>query len=375
MKKILIDVNSIIIRRGETHLSGIGRSTLDLLTALAKLENIPFQIQLFYQGSNPNALESYKLPFPVLYIPLPFSDKYVKLIAQMRLKELLSCYDLLHIVHNYSIVAKPKKTLVTIHDAMFFSYPENFLGHERARETYPVLAKACKGIITCSASSKRDIVQYMSVSEGKITVAPWCVSKELFYPETDIQITSIKEKYQVKKTFFIMVSCDIGRKNTISLLRAFRLYKEKGGKYDLVLVWGNPPTEYLTEFADLINENRVFFLKHLSEVDLRGLYSGAIASFFPSKYEGFGLPILESMACGTPVVTCRNSSLEEVGGKMAFYTEPDDLEMMAKYMIDFESGKYDLLEIKQQLLNYSDDFSWEKTALTYVEFYKKHLGL
>jgi Glycosyltransferase len=375
MKKILIDVNSIILRQGKTHLSGIGRSTLDLLTALAKLKKIPFQILLFYQGSNFKALESYNLPFPVLYIPLPSSSKYVKLISQLRLKELLSCYDLLHIPHNYSAVAKPEKTLVTIHDAMFFSYPESFLGHTSAKKNYPVLAKACKGIITCSVSSKRDIVQYMPVSEDKVTVAHWGVSKELFYPETDDQIASVKEKYQLRRPFFIMVSCDIGRKNTISLLRAFRLYKEKGGKYDLVLVWGNPPIDYLDEFADLINEKRVFFLKHLSEVDLRGLYSGAIASFFPSKYEGFGLPVLESMACGTPVVTCRNSSLEEVGGKMAFYTEPDDLDMMAKYMINFESEKYDLLKMKQQLLNYSDDFSWEKTALAYVEFYKKHLGL
>ena len=374
MKKILVDVNSIVLRRGKTHLPGIGRSTLDLLAALAKLKNIPFQIQLFYQGSNPKALVRYNLPFPVLYIPLPSSGKYVKLISQLRLKELFSMYDLLHIPHNYSVVTKPEKTLVTIHDAMFFSYPESFLGHTSAKKNYPALAKACKGIITCSASSKHDIVQYMSVSEDKVTVVPWGVSKELFYPETGNQIASIKEKYQLKRSFFIMVSCDIGRKNTISLLRAFRLYKEKGGKYDLVLVWGNPPIDYLDEFADLINEKRVFFLKHLSEADLRGLYSGATASFFPSKYEGFGLPILESMACGTPVVTCRNSSLEEVGGEMVYYVEPENLQEMAGYMVGFENGKYDIVK-QQQLLEYTDSFSWEETANRYVEFYKRHLDL
>ncbi len=374
MKKILIDVNSIVPRRGKTHLPGIGRTTLDLLTALGKLKNeLPFKIQLFFHGSNSHAIEQYNLPFSVLHFPLPASSKYINWNARLYLKEFFSNYDLYHIPHNYAATAKPNKTLLTIHDAMFFSYPESFLGHDFARENYPCLAKSCKGIITCSHSSKKDIVEYMNVPEDKVTVAHWGVSSELFFPESQINIDGLRTKFKIQSPYFTMVSCDIGRKNTISLLRAFRKYVDSRGNYDLVLVWGNPPVETTAEFADLVDSRRVHFLKHLSEDELRIVYSGASASFFPSKYEGFGLPILESMACGTPVVTCRNSSLEEVGGKMAFYTDPDDLSLMARYMHDFESGSEAVIRTQDELLDYARQFSWKKTAKEYIRFYEKYL--
>lgn len=373
MAKVLIDVNSIILRRGKNYLSGIGRTTLDLLKGLASLPSLPFEIQLYYQGSDSRALDHYSLPFPHFFLPLPNTTKYSKVITRLRIKELFTKYDLLHIPHNFSYVARPEKTLVTFHDAMFFSYPESFLGHDYARMNCPKLASECKGIVTCSISSKKDIVKYMNIPEEKVTVIPWGISKDVFYPEDDKIIEKVKLNNNLSRPYFIMVSCDIGRKNTISLLKAYQEYLSQGGSYDMVLVWSNPPEEIIAEFESDITNNRIHFLKNINDDDLRALYSGAISSFFPSKYEGFGLPILESMACGTPVVTCRNSSLVEVGGDMALYVGAEDLKALSMYMTMFEKKEIQELPSKERLLNYTEAFSWTKTANAYVDFYQKYL--
>ena len=373
MKRILIDVNSIVMRRGRTHLSGIGRTTVDLLQAMSKIENLPFEIQLYFQGRNSQGLNEYNLPFPSFYLPVPHVPKYNRVITHLRLKEIFSRYDLLHIPHNYELAANPQNAVVTLHDAMFFSFPDTATPDMEKAKKIAELAVKCKGIITCSESSKRDIVEYMNVKEDKVTVVPWGVSGNLYFPESQDNINVFKHKWNIRNPYYIMVSCDMGRKNTISLLKAFDLYLKRGGNYDLVLVWKNPPKDVLSPFQNTIEKGRIRIISHLNMDDLRTAYSGAVCSFFPSKYEGFGLPILESMACGTPVVTCKNSSLEEVGRDMALYTEPEDVECMSQYMFDFEIDKYTKGRNVKELEEYATQFSWEKVALGYIEFYKKYL--
>lgn len=103
------------------------------------------------------------------------------------------------------------------------------------------------------------------------------------------------------------------------------------------------------------------------------VYNGATATFFPTRYEGFGFPILESFACNTPVVTCRNTSLPEVGGNIALYTDEDGVDEMSYYMELFENENFDLHLFREQAKNYIKRFSWENTALQYVELYKSLL--
>ena len=111
----------------------------------------------------------------------------------------------------------------------------------------------------------------------------------------------------------------------------------------------------------------------LGDVYKRQVYNGATATFFPTRYEGFGFPILESFACNTPVVTCRNTSLPEVGGNIALYTDEDGVDEMSYYMELFENENFDLHLFREQAKNYIKRFSWENTALQYVELYKSLL--
>jgi Glycosyltransferase len=370
--KILMDVNSIVVPTGRKYLSGIGRTTLELLLAFQKMKNLPVELRLFTQRLPDCGIDQYRLPFEHLYFPLPGSGVLKDWVNRFRVKEHFYKYDLYHLPHNYDQVSNASKTVLTIHDAMFFSFPEAFLRHDQAREMCPKLARKCRSIVTCSHSSKSDIVNYMNIPPEKITVIPWGVSHIVFHPEINpVEMHRKLEERGLFRPYFVMISCDIGRKNTIGLMNAFRIYlQDKNAEHDLVLAWNNPPRDYLEEFAPEISTGRIRILHNVDDQLLRHLYNGATASFFPSKYEGFGLPVLESMACGTPVVTCDNSSLKEAGGDVAIYVEPDDVEQMSQCMKDFESGKIDRKTLGHRSLIHAARYNWQRTAEKYLRFYQ-----
>ncbi|NTV16613.1 MAG: glycosyltransferase family 4 protein [Chlorobiaceae bacterium] len=372
-KHLLVDCNSVVYRRGMTHLPGIGRTTLDLLLALQSLDELPFDITMHTQTIR-GTLPDDPLSFKHQNLPLPSGAISDWAIKQFPLLDIACPHDLLHIPHNYSPVHDPSKVVVTIHDALFFSYPEQFLGHDFARKHYPELARSCRGIITCSSNSKDDIVHYMGVAPEKISVAPWGVNRNIFYStEKAASIKGVGVVLGTERPFYVSVSCDIGRKNTLAVLQAYRLALQSNIEHNLVLVWGAPPAEYLLEFAQEINAGRIRFLAHVNDTVLRQLYSASTLSWFPSKYEGFGLPVLESMACGTPVVTCRNSSLSEVGGEAAVYVEPDDVNTMADLMITFDRGFSGYDDLVDRSLAHASSFTWERTAGAYIDFYLRNM--
>ena len=372
-KQLLVDGNSIVYRSGMSYLPGIGRTTLELVSAMQRIDDLPFDVAIFTQTIRGN-LAVKSAPFKHINLPLPVGKPSELMLKKIPILDMIAPHDLLHIPHNYAVVFNPSKTIVTIHDAMYFSYPEKFLGHEHARKLYPPFIKACRSIVTCSYSSKRDIVEYMGISPDKISVVPWGVNTNVFYPTSkDDVLKSLEKTMGIKRPYFVCVSCDIGRKNTISAMRAFRNALRQNIEHDLILVWGNPPEKYIREFSTEIKSNRIRFVSHVDDHALRLLYCGSTLSLFPSKYEGFGLPVLESMACGTPVMTCNNSSLVEVGGDVALYVEPDDILTMSDLMIGFDKGWQGYDEMVHKSLKHASSFTWECTADKYVEIFAENM--
>lgn len=370
MGKVVIDINSIVPYLVSGRNSGISRTTLELVQALDKLRpNLPFKISLLSQNLKGIGGKNINTGFSHHHIWLRNTQKGVKFISNFRLRELLTDYDLLHIPHNFDYVAKPEKTILTIHDAMFFSYPEEF-GISNYTKLLPLLAKKVKGIITISESSKNDIIKYMDIPEEKITVIPWGVDHSILYPH------EVKNnKYCDSRPYFISVSCDIGRKNTISLVKAFTIFSRNNPEHHLILVWRQPSEEVIDVITKNKLEHKVHFASNISNEELAELYAGSTASFFPSLYEGFGLPIVESMACGVPCVTCRNSSLEEVGGDAAIYVEPLDCESMADIMEDFENGNIDMNGIRKKCIQQASGFTWDSCARKTIEVYRNALNI
>lgn len=368
-KRLLIDINSIVPYYVSGRLNGIGRTTLELIQALSSVPDLPFEIVLYSQNMKGIGGRNTGLPFKNKHLYLPHREKIDRLLALFPVREWFTGYDLMHIPHNFEYVFRPDKCVVTIHDTMFFSYPESFLGHDFARENYPKFARKSKAIITCSENSKREIVKYMRVPEDKISVCYWGYNHQLFYPKN-----RIPNKYTGNNPYFLSVSCNVGRKNTISVLFAYEILLKHNPYNELILVWRDLPNEIREKYTSSQYKNKIHFVSNITEEELSNLYSSATAMFFPSKYEGFGLPILEAMASGTPVVTCDNSSLKEVGGNAALYVEPEDIDSMAHIMEQFENDSLDVDSIKKAGILQASKFSWETCARQTIEVYKKCLG-
>lgn len=370
MKKLLIDVNSIVPYYVFGKVNGIGRTTLELIQALAKIDNLPFEVILYSQNMKGIGGRNTGLPFKNCHVYLPHREKIDKLLAKFPLREYLTRYDLMHIPHNFEYVHCPEKCIVTIHDAMFFSYPEQFLNHDFAKENYPKLARKARAIITCSENSKKEIIEYMQIPREKIFVCYWGINHQLFSPKS-----KSSNKYTGSNPYFLSVSCDIGRKNTISVLKAYEQLLKQAPYHHLVLVWRNPPIEIQEKYISSQFNNKIHFVSNITDEELSQLYASATAMFFPSKYEGFGLPIAESMACGTPVITCDNSSLREVGGDAAIYVEPEDSDSMTRIMAQFENKELDIESLKRNSILQASKFTWETCAHKTIEVYRKCLDL
>lgn len=368
MKKLLIDINSIVPYYVYGKVNGIGRTTLELIQTLAKIDNLPFEVILYSQNMKGIGGRNTELPFKNCHVYLPHREKIDKLLAKFPVRECLTGYDLMHIPHNFEYVHCPEKCVVTIHDVMFFSYPEHFLGHDFARQNYPKLAQKAKAILTCSENSKREIAEYMQIPVDKIFVCYWGINHQLFFPKP-----WSPNKYTGNTHYFLSVSCDIGRKNTISVLKAYEQLLKQAPYHDLVLVWRNPPIEIREKYTSSAFKNKIHFVSNISDEELSCLYSSATAMFFPSKYEGFGLPIAEAMASGTPVITCDNSSLREVGGEAAIYVEPEDIDSMTQIMSQFENKELDIELIRKNSISQASKFTWEACANKTIEVYRKCL--
>lgn len=371
MKKILIDANPVVPYLAFGKINGIGRTNLELIRELDRQkQNLPFKIELFTQNLKGISAKRLNTGFKTRHLFLRNIENHNIISRKLHLREIISRYDLQHITHNYEIVNNPDKCIVTIHDAMFFSYPENFLGAEKNRKVIPPFAKKARHIITISENSKKEIMEFMNVPEEKITVIPWGIDHNLLYPHHPGP-----NKWSKDSPYFISVSCDIGRKNSISVIRSYLEFSKNKPDHYLIMVWPNPSDEAVKLVDENNLKDKVHFVYRLSNEELADLYAGATASFFPSLYEGFGLPVLESMACGVPCVTCRNSSLEEVGGKSAIYVEPFDIKEMASLMEKFENGDMNTLELKSLSIEQAEKFSWEKCAMKTVEVYKECLDI
>ena len=317
--------------------------------------------------------------FKSFHVYLRNTKFFNKLSAVFHIRELFTRYDLMHITHNFEYVANPKNCIVTIHDAFFMKINETQFNHLAMRKEVPEFAKRCRHIITCSEYSKKDIIETMGINPAKITVIPWGIDHTNFYIEDDCNISKsyLEIQYDIRKPYFLSVSCNAERKRTDVLVKAYLTYIRDNNETlnDLVLVWNNPPSElkeYISKF-DVKLQQRIHFLHNVSNDDLRKLYNCATASFTPSSYEGFGLPILEAMACGCPVVAANNSSLPEVGGDAAIYVDEPIHDSLIDIISKIESNSIDLNSLSNKGIEHAAKYTWGRAAKATIELYNKLL--
>jgi len=212
--------------------------------------------------------------------------------------------------------------VVTIHDLIFMRFPEFYKTIDRKIYNSKVkyACSSAKKIIAISEQTKEDIIRFFKVDPGKIEVVYQSVSP-VFFERTEIE--NLCAKYNISKNFILSVGTLEPRKNQMAILKA--LHSEK---IDSQIVFVGKPTSYVKNLYDFINTNnlssQVKFLNTIPENDLAGLYQQAYLSVYISHFEGFGLPVIESMASGCPVITSNVSCLPETAGGAAILCNPND---------------------------------------------------
>ena len=267
--------------------------------------------------------------------------------------------------------SKETKVLLTVHDVSFLREPRWFRSDRSIyyRSMIRRSASLATRILADSEATGRDLRELIQIDSSKIDVTPLGVDAR-FRPASDTDITRVHEIYDLPKTFFLYVGTLEPRKNLPRLIEAFDRIATKCD-HDLVIA-GRDGWKFASIYdaaANARHSARIHFIGFVDDFLLPALLSAASVFVWPSLWEGFGLPPLEAMACGPPVVTWNTSSLPEVVGEAALTVRPEDIEAISEAMLSL-AGDADLCaSLRQRGWERASKFTWERTAkLTYEAY-------
>ena len=326
---------------------GIGRYTRNLVRALSELDQ-ENDYTLFVAGGwgRGDGLGPWPENFRIRSVPL--SDRWVHLLWQrLRLPvPVQAITGSLDLFHSPDFVLPPTgrtPTLLTIHDLSFLRVPEYYVPAFRRYLEGAVARAAGRAdhILADSESTRQDIIELMPVQKERVTVLYPGVDPRFRPIRTQTVLDAVRERYALPDRFVLGLSTLQPRKNFAGLIEGFRRLVQAGGNEpavaDLQLViaggkgWMVEETYAAVSKAEM--EAHVHFAGFVDDDDLPALYNLSAAFAFPTWYEGFGLPVLEAMACGTPVVCADNSSLPEVAGQAALLVDAGDPDALAEALI------------------------------------------
>jgi len=350
--------------------TGIGHYTLELARALAKLapqeefellSPIPFSSPLDHGPPNLRQVEAARRRFWfVLGLPLYIRRHKLALFHGT----------------NYEIPWWNEcPTILTIHDLSLLLHPET---HEsrlvrRARYRLPLMARWATKIITATEVVKKEIAERLQVDPAKITVTPYA-PRSNFRPLERSDTEQTRARLGVEECFVLFVGTIEPRKNLITLLRALAdILRTTELRPQLVIAgqkgWLVRETlNYIN--SEGLNEH-IKFTGYISDRDLRALYASCAVCVYPSLYEGFGLPPLEAMACGAPVIASNVPTLTETIGNAALLVPPTDVQQLACGIVEMISDQGKSAHFSQVGLERASQFTWERTARATLDVYTK----
>lgn len=284
--------------------------------------------------------------------------------------------DLFHEPHYVLPPLAPCRSVVTIHDCIHLRFPRylpNKLAYAYARAFLWTAAHRADRVITVSEASKRDILQYFHVPPEKIEVIYNGIDERFWMPPAEEEIERVRERYQLTDRFVLYAGNIKPHKNLERLIEAFHQLRRGGDDVKLLII-GDEISKYAT-LRRAVHRHKlhkhVRFLGFVADQTLAVLYRLASVFVFPSLYEGFGLPPLEAMASGTPVVTSNVSSLPEVVGDAALLIDPYDPEAIAGAMRMVLNDEALRDHLRERGLARAREFSWQRSIARVRAIYEE----
>lgn len=268
------------------------------------------------------------------------------------------------------------KKIVTIHDLIFLRYPDFYpiIDRNIYKKKFKSACKKADEIIAISEQTKTDIIEFFDIDSSRISVVYQGVHPIYKQDLKTRRLLYLLEQYSLHQPYFLYVGSIEDRKNAKDLVQAFKLVLDQV-KHDLLLLIIGKKTDYQREVEKEINklklDQNVRIYNNIPFTELPYLYKGAVASVYPSSFEGFGIPVLEALSVGTFVVTGNQSAMKEAGGKHALYADPKNHEELAAQMVKLADDN----EFNEQLLkgvdSHLEQFSSRKIAGDLMGIYQK----
>ncbi len=381
--KIAVDIRCLTDRR----LTGVGWYTLNLVRSMAQLA--PFdRFVLFASGTN-DTLD--RLPtirganISVVECPVPNNVLSLYLVSPRKpaLEDFLPEMPDVWLFPHPNISRTRLPYALTIHDLTLSLFPQFFTRKDHWRERLVGSRSQAQGaqrLLAVSSSTKNDIVAHWRIARENITVTHLGVDATAYGGREQASDRSFRAAYDLNRPYLLTLATHEPRKNLESVIDAYDAFRAEGGSaLPLVVVGGNGWRSAVTACVrKSVYRNDIRLLGYAPEKHKPALYRGATVFLFPSFYEGFGLPVLEAMSCGTPVITSFAGSLPEVAQGAALYVDPynvNDLVHALHVILDRKHGADLRTKMRAEGMARAKAFSWNTTAALTLDALRETAGL
>lgn len=363
----------IVSERLNRPLTGVGTYTQNLLKELCIIQSNNEMYMIDYKTHSMFRDINTIIIAPWLRY-LPMRSYLWHFYLQFKLKNNRLDLDIIHSPENSTLISKLKnqKKIITVHDIRQHVFPAYNWETMLSYILLPRSLNTADKIIAVSNSTRQDLINYFKIPEEKITVIHEAADSG-FKPLNEVELIEVKRKYNLTFPFILYIGNLAKHKNIPTLIKSF--YKMKRSNIGHKLVITGRKTRNSKEIFETINElnlqKEVVFTGYVPSEELPALYNAADLFVYPSLYEGFGLPPLEAMSCGCPVITSNTSSLPEVVGNAGILVNPYDVDGLARAMYEVLSND----ELKTYMiktgLERATTFSWEKCARETLTIYNE----
>lgn len=358
--------------------TGITKYLLNLILNLKKIDGSNNYL-LFFDSDKPLPKAILEAGFDYVLLRVPTHHRMLKgLWAYFYLPYLIkkNKLDLYHEPFLIGPAFKKCPTVITVFDMAYLHVPYGYTYAARLyfKSLFSRSIKQSDLAVAISENTKNDVINNFSISPDKVQVV-YAGVDEIFRPINDKKgLEKVRKVYGIKKDFILAVSLISPRKNLVRLIKAFKLLRDKKNIDCQLVIVGRKGWLYGDIFREVRLsglEEEVVFCGYVPRKDLLYLYNAAAIFVYPSLYEGFGLPILEAMACGCPVVASNTSSMPEVCGEAALLVNPHNTEELTGALAKAREDRSLCQSLVEKGLSQAKKFSWEKAAKETLAVYTK----